>query len=411
MNKWLWLALVPSLLFADSSAPEGIRPASITPLTTNEIPVEIEVRAGSITLLASNTLITCDELQVMDNPFNQLWVSFISNRVCPNIQFHTEAGGEDLEKQLRGKFEAVRVILGCPHRFSRLFEVLEEARLLEQDPDPSTFIPPQFTNLRQNPIYIDVEANQLTLVEEKNLITEQDLMAEGNEFERFLDRVELHKDTHYIVLLLRPGSAVFQRRLRQIIRDRDITVEFEPWEAGRKMMTNAITVLVTTPKAMTGDDKRPAFFECRNQQLFSISLERLQQVVADKTDELQAAADGDVAQFLRLAARTMIMVDGYRLDFTFAMMGKYVLFSAQDAEGYAFKDDLKETSEMWFGAQLAKLDPQKQFLYIFVRPDSFNIFRQARALAWMNDFTVTSELLDEKEPIMLGPRWGPRFVE
>ncbi len=44
------------------------------------------------------------------------------------------------------------------------------------------------------------------------------------------------KSVRYVVLLLRPGSAVFQRRLRQVIRDRGIDVGFEPWEAGRPII-------------------------------------------------------------------------------------------------------------------------------------------------------------------------------
>ena len=67
-------------------------------------------------------------------------------------------------------------------------------------------------------------------------IAAKDLMFEGNEFEKFLDEVEQAKATRYIVLLLRPGSAVFQRKLRKVIRERGIVVGFEPWEAGREIM-------------------------------------------------------------------------------------------------------------------------------------------------------------------------------
>ncbi|NCC25064.1 MAG: hypothetical protein EOM25_07675 [Deltaproteobacteria bacterium] len=64
---------------------------------------------------------------------------------------------------------------------------------------------------------------------------------------------------------------------------------------------------------------------------------------------------------------------------------------------------INETGEMWFGAQLAELDPDEHSLCFFVRSDSFNVFQQARALAWINNFSVSFELLDEHDPIMLGP--------
>lgn len=323
MKKWLWLALIPSLLFADPPAPQVPQPGSPLALTTNEIPVEIEVRADAITLLADK---------------------------------------------------------------------------ISEKPDFSPIIPPRFKNMRQTPIYVGVEANQLTIYPEKTVVTAHDLLVEGNAFESLLNAVEKVKDTQYVVLLLRPGSAVFQRRLRQSIRDRGINVGFEPWDAGPE--------LVSTPQEETGTDKSPVYFECRNQQLFSISLHRLRQACNEKTEEIIEQVGGDETKFLKSAATTTFELDGQRVDFTYALMGRYVLIPVKDAEGYSFENVLSETDDMWFGSQLAELAPEKQFLCLFVRPDSFETFRQARALAWMKKLTVTCELLDENEPIRLGPGGG-----
>ena len=104
------------------------------------------------------------------------------------------------------------------------------------DADEKSFVPPKFQNMRQDPIYVDVEPGRLIIYPEKTEILAQDLLFEGNEFEKFLDDVEKVKSVRYIVLLLRPGSAVFQRRLRQVIRERDIDLGFEPWEAGRPIV-------------------------------------------------------------------------------------------------------------------------------------------------------------------------------
>lgn len=106
----------------------------------------------------------------------------------------------------------------------------------DEDEEETAFMPPKFQNLRQDPIYIDVEADRLILVQEGKEILARDLMFEGNEFEKFLSEVEQIKSRRYIVLLLRPDSAVFQRKLRQIIRDREIDVGFEPWEADRPIV-------------------------------------------------------------------------------------------------------------------------------------------------------------------------------
>lgn len=95
---------------------------------------------------------------------------------------------------------------------------------------------PKFLNVRQDPIYLDVEHDRLTIYPEKLVILAKELLTEGNAFERFLDRVELVKDTRYIVLMLRPDSAIFQRRLRRIIADRGIDIGFEPFDFGREII-------------------------------------------------------------------------------------------------------------------------------------------------------------------------------
>ena len=105
----------------------------------------------------------------------------------------------------------------------------------EDEEKDKQFIPPKFQNMRQDPIYVDVEPARLIIYPERKVIEARDLAFEGNDFEKFLDDVEKVKSVRYVVLLLRPGSAVFQRKLRQVIRDRGIDIGFEPWEAGREI--------------------------------------------------------------------------------------------------------------------------------------------------------------------------------
>lgn len=104
-----------------------------------------------------------------------------------------------------------------------------------EEEEKDTFIPPKFQNMKQDPIYVDVEPTRLIIHPEQKVIEARDLVFEGNDFELFLDDVERVKSVRYIVLLLRPGSATFQRKLRQVIRDRGIDVGFEPWDAGREI--------------------------------------------------------------------------------------------------------------------------------------------------------------------------------
>lgn len=95
---------------------------------------------------------------------------------------------------------------------------------------------PKFQNTHQDPIYIDVEPNQIIIYPRKTVVAARDLALRGNPFEELLDRVEANKTGMYIVLLLRPGSYQLQWKLRDPIRERGIDVGFEPFETGRPIV-------------------------------------------------------------------------------------------------------------------------------------------------------------------------------
>ena len=164
-----------------------------------------------------------------------------------------------------------------------------------------------------------------------------------------------------------------------------------------------ITVLVATPKEMVNDDKSPVLFECRSNQLFHISVEELKKAVDKKTEELREKVQSDPNEFLKLAGKSFLDVEGQQLDYTFALTGKYVLTPIPNSQGYKFERFMDETDQMWFGSRLATINPETQFLCFFVRPDSYKVFQQARSLAWMRNINVACELLDERDVISIGP--------
>ena len=172
-----------------------------------------------------------------------------------------------------------------------------------------------------------------------------------------------------------------------------------------------ITVLVATPKEMQGDDKSPVFFECRKNQLFHISVDELKKACDEKTEELRDRVKGNEDEFLKAASQTMMEVDGQRLDYTYALMGKYVLLPIPEAEGYALTSQSGETPDKWYGSRLAKINPETQFICFLVRPDSYRVFQRARNLAWVKNINVACELQDEKNPIMIGPGGERMFMQ
>ena len=227
--------------------------------------------------------------------------------------------------------------------------------------------------LRQEAVYVDVRPDKAILITDNKEIADSELSISGNEFEKFIQDLERVRNIRYPVLLLRPGSERLQHTLLKLIRKYDVDIGIEPWESERpfsreelvknsemaigietdsssnpehESMLQLDTLPLPTPLEAKTEGKAPVYFECRNNRLFSISMER-----------------------------------------------------SADAEGYTFDCPGEETDEKWFGSQLAKLDPEAQYIYFYVRPDSFDVFRKARQLTWYKNLDSRCELVDEAGPL------------
>lgn len=105
----------------------------------------------------------------------------------------------------------------------------------EEGGDDSQAAPPKFQNMSKNPVYVEVRAHSLIIYPEFVRVTDAELRLPGNPWERFVENIATVRDSRYIVLLLRPDSALFQRQLRRVIKDHNIEVGFEPWDSSRRV--------------------------------------------------------------------------------------------------------------------------------------------------------------------------------
>ena len=106
----------------------------------------------------------------------------------------------------------------------------------------------------------------------------------------------------------------------------------------------------------------------------------------------------------------MLTYNGFNLDYTYALMGRYVLTPDPDATGDTLATYPSVDETTWFGSKLAALNPETAFICFFVRPDSFRIFQMARGIAWLKGFNVACELQDPGNPIIIGPG-GERVLQ
>lgn len=90
-------------------------------------------------------------------------------------------------------------------------------------------------NMNKEPNYIDVNRDRIVMYPGDEVLPVRDLERRGNALEAFLERVYEVRDTEYIVLLVRPHSAEVYRRLAKAVRDRDIDLGIELFEADREV--------------------------------------------------------------------------------------------------------------------------------------------------------------------------------
>ena len=90
-----------------------------------------------------------------------------------------------------------------------------------------------FGNKQKEPLYVDVHRDHMIIYPGNKVVTLRDLERENNAFEQLVLAVDAKKTEEYIVLLARPRSATIVRRLKKVIRDRDIDVGIELFEEGR----------------------------------------------------------------------------------------------------------------------------------------------------------------------------------
>ncbi len=86
--------------------------------------------------------------------------------------------------------------------------------------------------------YIDVHPDRLILYPSEQVISWENPDEPDQRISEHLDAIEEHRDTQYIVLLIRPHSSAIYRQLARLIRARGIDMALELIEADRPVDHN-----------------------------------------------------------------------------------------------------------------------------------------------------------------------------
>ncbi len=77
------------------------------------------------------------------------------------------------------------------------------------------------------PAYIDCRPEGLVLYPGAHKLSAEDLMVPSNALERMVNRIDGNSSNEYIVLLVRPQSVDFYRRVRNLISKKNIEVGYD----------------------------------------------------------------------------------------------------------------------------------------------------------------------------------------
>jgi hypothetical protein len=161
-----------------------------------------------------------------------------------------------------------------------------------------------------------------------------------------------------------------------------------------------IPELRMTPRAIP-TTKAAVFFECRNNQLYYVDKEGLDQEVTRLLSTLSPGIrGGELSQFLKVLQAQEVGNQYYKVDPRYLLVGRLGLEAREGVPGEP--PARLESPNSIFQTVLRQLDPETRYVAFLVRDDSFDVFRKAREMADRIGFDTGWELLGIDEPIKFG---------
>ncbi len=142
--------------------------------------------------------------------------------------------------------------------------------------------------------------------------------------------------------------------------------------------------------------KRTIYLECRNEQLFLVSVDELHHFALRAINAARRATSNDAAAFLGTLDSLRITNETYQVDLRQLVASEGRLLSVAPlpgARGYPLPDYSREPADGWYATLLARMNHAGENLFFLVRDDSFHTFKNARLLAWETGADVSFELL------------------
>ena len=319
MNKWHWLALLPTLALAGHPHPSS--------MNLRKDPVYVDVQPDLVTICPENRVIPTSRLSVPGNEFEQLMEDIKSVREVRYVVLVLRPGSEILQRQLRQIVQKYPVDVG--------FEPLEAERPVSYEEMSKPYFAAEPEPKPQSPRYvIDIQKDRILLTQDNLTVNRDELDTPGNAYETLIDRLEAEGGNTFVLFDCDELNEI-KTWLPVLV---PILVQRAP-KLAQRMMDEAdaqsqITVLEPTPLEVPANGRNPVYFLCQSNQLFIVSAE----------GHIKSASISDLASF----------------------------------------------------------DPAIHTICFLVRPDSLELFRNTRKAAWEQGLEISCELQAESGPLAIG---------
>lgn len=170
------------------------------------------------------------------------------------------------------------------------------------------------------------------------------------------------------------------------------------------------TSIIRTPLE-SQTDKNAIFFECKAGRVRSLDNQKVSEEFSDflKTlpDVTASNIDRLISEMSQFSVRTEHFNVNQTMDYSY-LYDSYVIQTnyepLQDISGEKSQQLNDRNSE--FQEKLKSYDPQSEYLAFLVREDCFQAFRQARDIAWKQNFNVGWEPVEASEDIVFTSKGG-----
>jgi hypothetical protein len=167
--------------------------------------------------------------------------------------------------------------------------------------------------------------------------------------------------------------------------------------------TKYMTFIVRTP-FVRKTEKQPVFFECRKNHIVPVNKINIQQRLEAYLDEIRKNSyDYDrIAHSANLELKD-VGDTYYRVDLSKIFRSNIlVLVPKYEIQGESV--EVLKNSDAKFQGVLQEVNPQREFVFFMVRPDSFEVFRAARKLLWAKNIEVGWEPMSGEQKISFGAK-------